>query len=236
MRQAFCFLISTLLALSLTGCSLLPIEGPVDTDTASQTVQSSQSVRPSDDETSDKPSDSDSDVNSSDKTEPNDILKTPLAQLTAEEQEQLANYLFEKYIPCSYGIFSDAKTLSSASVWSSVEALNRAVDGDESEESRKLENVLKKVAIYYPDTAFDPAKVRVYDPSTKTFAPSPADTWEYVLLSYAVTEDEITIVYENKPDINDPDGNTQQYATTLKNSATAGYFTFVSTVKTGAVG
>lgn len=165
-----------------------------------------------------------------------DILKTPISDLTADEQEQLAEYLFENYIPCSYGIFSDIKDLSSPSVWSSVEALNRVIDKDESNRSRTLDEVLKKVEIYYPDADFDPEKVRVYDKATKTFYASPAAEEEYVFLSYEVKDGQITIHYEDRPDENDLDTEPIKYATTLKNSATEGYFSFVSSVHTGAVG
>ncbi len=235
MRRWFCFLLSVFLVLSLAGCSFLPFEQK-NTDTDNPPKHSSS--RPSDKiSVSGGPvSDTDSHSDATDELPPRDILKLPIGQLEDGEQKQLADYLFEKYIPCSYGIFSDAKDLSSPSVWSSVEALNRKVDGDESEASRTLENVLKKVKIYYPQTPFDPLKVRVYDQTTKTFAPSPADTAEYVMLSYEVKGNEITIHYENKPDPGDPDGERRQYATTLTNSATAGYFTFLSSVRSGAVG
>ncbi len=236
-RRFFCFLISLLLIFSVAGCALPGID-PVNTDPA---PDKSESTHRTDSASDLPPSEPITDTGSAPTSsavdgEPHDILKTPIRDLTADEQERLAGYLFEKYIPCSYGIFSDVKNLSSASVWSSIEALNRTVDGDESADSRKLENVLKKIEIYYPDTAFDPTKVRVYDASTQTFAPSPADPSEYVMLSYEVKGDSITVHYEDKPDTNDPDAQPEQYATTLKNSQTEGYFTFVSSVRSGAVG
>lgn len=166
----------------------------------------------------------------------NDLLKTPIDQLTPAEQESLAEYLFENYIPCSYGIFSQVKDLSPSAIWSSVEALNRTVDKDESETSRTLDEVLKKVSIYYPGASFDPEKVRVYDKATKTFFASPPAEEEYVFLSYEVNNGRITIHYEDKPDPNDPQEEPVRYATTLKNSATEGYFSFISSVRTGAAG
>ncbi len=231
MRRFFCILISALLALSLAGCAFLPIDFP-DTPSDSSEHRVSSSTQ-----TTDKSSatTSDTDTIIPDKR-PHDIRQTPISQLTADEQKQLADYLFESYIPCSFGIFSDPSKLSSASVWSSVEALNRKVDGDESEESRTLEKVLEKVKIYYPDTPFNPEQVRVYDPATKTFAPSPADTQSYEMLSYEVKGDTITVHYQDKSDADDPDFEVRQYATTLKNSKTKGYFTFVSSETSGAVG
>ncbi len=233
MRRIICCFLSALLLFTLAGCSLLPTQ-PTDSE-PNKTVSSDQNG--STDSNNDSPAtNTENNDPQPDPTKPRDILKTPISQLLQDEQKALADYLFEKYIPCSFGLFSDAKDLSSPSVWSSVEALNRAVDGDESEDSRKLENVLKKIEIYYPETPFDPTKVRVYDEATQAFAPSPADTQQYEMLSYEVKEDQITIYYQNKPDENDPDADVQQYATTLKNSKTNGYFSFVSSVKSGAVG
>ena len=229
MRRFFCILISALLTLSLAGCAFLPIDFPdTHSDSSKHSVSSST-------HSTDKSAATTSDTDISDK-QPHDIRQTPISQLTADEQKQLADYLFESYIPCSFGIFTDPSKLSSASVWSSVEALNRKVDGDESEESRTLEKVLEKVKIYYPNTPFNPEQVRVYDASTKTFAPSPADTQSYEMLSYEVKGDTITVHYQDKSDANDPDFEVRQYATTLKNSQTKGYFTFVSSVTEGAVG
>ena len=231
MRRIFCIFLCVLLTLSLSACAFLPIDFPdfgsnTDSDTHSQQSASSSSDKTDKTQTSS----SDSDVTD---PEPHDILKTPISQLTADEQKDLANYLFEKYIPCSFGIFTDASKLSSPSVWSSVEALNRAVDGDESEESRTLDKVLKKVKIYYPDTPFDPTQVRVFDAATKTFAPSPANPQNYEMLSFEVKGDTITIHYQDSAD---SEFEILKYATTLKNSTTKGYFTFVSSVTEGAVG
>lgn len=167
---------------------------------------------------------------------PHDLMKTPISDLTQEEQKELAEYLFENYIPCSFGIFDDVKDLSSPSIWSSVEALNRRIDQDESDQSRTLAEVLKKVAVYFPDATFHPEKVRVYDKATQTFYASPASTEKYVFLSYEVKDGQITIHYEDQPDENDPEADPMQYATTLKNSSAEGYFAFVSSVRTGAVG
>lgn len=235
MRRILCCFLSALLLFTFAGCSFLPIE-PTDSE-LNKTVSSSDKTTNSKAETNSSVStNTESNDPQPDPSKPRDILKIPISQLLQDEQKALAEYLFEKYIPCSFGLFSDAKDLSSPAVWSSIEALNRTVDGDESEDSRKLENVLKKIEIYYPETPFDPTKVRVYDAVTETFAPSPADTQEYEMISYEVKDDQITVYYQNKPDENDPDADTQQYATTLKNSKTKGYFSFVSSVKSETVG
>lgn len=233
MKRFFIILLTAAFLAALTGCAFLPTDALRPTPDGSDTI-----VIHTDSDRTEASAPTDSDETDSGNTDgpSEDILKTPISDLTADGRKALADYLFETYIPCSYGIFADAKTLSSPAVWSSVEALNRAVDGDESAESRKLAKVLEKVEIYYPDTPFDPEKVRVYDKATQTFAPSPANEYEYILLSYEVKDGQITVFYEDKPDVNDPDAEPVQYATTLKNSATEGYFTFVSSVKTNAVG
>lgn len=232
MRRIFCCLLSVLLLLTFAGCSFFPMKWEnTHVGSDSGNIDTSASLNTDTNHTSDSETTPSSDV-----TKPRNILKTPVSQLLNDEAKQLADYLFEKYIPCSFGFFTDAKNLSSPAVWSSVEALNRAVDGDESEASRKLENVRKKVAIYYPETNFDPEKVRVYDAATQTFAPSPADTQQYEMLSYEVKDNEITIYYQDKPEEGSSDEEVQQYATTLKNSPTEGYFSFVSSVKSGSVG
>lgn len=236
MKRFFIILLTAAFLASLTGCAFLPTDSLRPTSDGSDTIvihTDSDSDRTG---SSAAPTDSDGIDSGNTDGAPEDILRTPVSNLSADGRKALADYLFETYIPCSYGIFADAKTLSSPAVWSSVEALNRAVDHDESAESRTLAKVLEKVAVYYPDTPFDPEKVRVYDKATRTFAPSPANEYEYILLSYEVKDGQITIFYEDKPDVNDPDAEPVQYATTLKNSATEGYFTFVSSVKTDAVG
>ncbi len=236
MRRIFCCLLSALLLLTFAGCSFLPIEWE-NTGSVSKpgNIASSSGQTSASNTDTDHTSDSET-TQSSDVSKPRDILKTPISQLLKDEGKALADYLFEKYIPCSFGFFTDAKTLSSPSVWSSIEALNRTVDGDESEESRKLENVKRKVEIYYPETPFDPEKVRVYDAATQTFAPSPADTQQYEMISYEIRGDEITVYYQDKPEEGASEEEVQQYATTLKNSPTEGYFSFVSSVKSGSVG
>ncbi len=234
MRRILCCLLFAFLLFSFVGCSFLPTP-PTDSE-PDKTVSSDKTTDTDVNANSSAVTNTESDDPQPDPTKPRDILNTPISQLLQDEQKSLAEYLFEKYIPCSFGLFTDAKDLSSPAVWSSIEALNRTVDGDESEDSRKLENVLKKIEIYYPNTEFDPAKVRVYDATTQTFAPSPADMQAYEMISYEVKDDQITIFYQNKPDENDPDADTQQYATTLKNSKTNGYFSFVASVKSGAVG
>ncbi len=237
MRRIFCFLISILLLLSFAGCTFLPVEwGNSDQKTTVSSGPSSGKTETDTNTDQTTLSDPATDDPSSDQTTVRDVLKIPISQLRKDEQSVLADYLFQHYIPCSFGLFTDAKTLSSPSVWSSVEALNRSVDGDESEASRKLENVLKKVEIYYPDTEFFPEKVRVYDAATKTFAPSPANTRQYEMLSYEVKGDEISIYYKDKPEGDTAGEEIQQYVTTLKNSPTQGYFAFVSSVKSESVG
>ena len=82
---------------------------------------------------------------------------------------------------------------------------------------------------------FDPAKVRSYDPTTETFMTSPTgDGEKYVFLSYSVEGDVIFIVYESHP--SNTDQEILRYRTALKNSATKGYFSFVSSVRLGAAG
>lgn len=230
MRRFYLGLISVFLLVCCTGCFFpSPATDTDGTNTGTGIVSSQSSGGWSTDSATDNTQGA-TDVVFSD-----EILKKPISQLSAGEQELLAGYLMEKYIPCSFGLFDQAKNLSSPSVWSSVEALNRAVDGDTSEESRTLSKVLEKVAVYYPDTPFDPEQVRVYDPATQTFFPSPETKSENRLLSYEVKGNTITLYYENKPD----EGLSQtitQYATTLKNSPKEGYFSFVSSIKSGSVG
>ena len=166
---------------------------------------------------------------------PRDILTAPVNTLTESEQKQLAQYLFEVYIPCSYGIFEDVSGLSSPSLWSSVEALNAAVDHDTSAASHTLKAVQEKVNVYYPGASFDPAKVRTYDPETETFLSSgQIVSEEYVFLSYTVEGNAISVLYEDIPDV---DGEEPlRYRTTLTNSETEGYFSFLSSVRIGAIG
>ncbi len=227
MRRICCFLMMGAMILTLSACSFLTLDPDPDVTTLTP--------KPPFSEHSENPS-SDTEKPVTDTEKKPAYFTKKIADLTEKEQDELAEYLFETYIPCSYGIFADGSKISSPSVWSSVEALNRKLDGDTSAASRTLENVQKKVKIYFPDTDFNPEKVRVYDKETKTFAPSPADNFEYVLLSYEVKGGNITVYYEDKPDANDPEFVPEKYATTLKNSTAEGYFSFVSSVKTDAVG
>lgn len=230
MRRFSLGLISVILLVCFTGCFFpSPATDTGGTDTGTDLSSSQGSTVASTDVSSD------STQGTTDVVFSDEILKKSIAQLSPQEQELLADYLMEKYIPCSFGLFQQAQNLSSASVWSSVEALNRSVDGDTSEESRTLAKVLEKVAVYYPDTPFDPNDVRVYDPATQTFFPSPETKSENRLLSYEVKGDTITLYYENKPN-EDLTQTVTQYATTLKNSPTKGYFSFVSSIKSGSVG
>ncbi len=229
MRRALCVFLTGVLLLSLSSCYFLREKPGPDPDI--------YTLNPSKPSTSVSGTDPDTDTEKTTDTENKDTFLTKdISDLTKAEEKDLAEYLFENYIPCSYGIFTDATSVSSPSVWSSVEALNRKIDGEESEESRKLENVLKKVKIYFPETEFDPEQVRVYNKKTKTFAPSPAANFEYEFISYEVKGDQITVRYKDKPDVNDPESEPVEYATTLKQSPAEGYFAFVSSVKTNAVG
>ncbi len=227
MRRFFCFLLMGVLILSLSACAFFgPNPNPDVTTLAPKPSFSTNTEGPVTDTEPPLP----------DPEEKPAYLTEKIGDLTEKEQDALAEYLFATYIPCSYGIFADVSKVSSPSVWSSVEALNRAIDKDESAASRELKNVRKKVEIYFPHAEFNPEKVKVYDKTTQTFAPSPAQHFEYVLLSYEVKGQTITVYYEDKPDANDPEFVPEKYATTLKNSTAEGYFAFVSSVKTDAVG
>ena len=227
MKKRVISLFLILLLLSFCGCTLF--EAPVDDpggSLSSGTQSGSVSSDPAGTTDSADPSGTDADP------EPHDIMKTPPSQLTKSEQAALAQYLFENYIPCSYGIFSQVQDLSSATVWSSVEALNQMIDKDTSAESRKLKAVQAKVERYFPGAEFDAESVRLYDKETESFYESPFTPAKYVFLAYEVQGDRITVYYED-----DPNGEDRaQYATTLKQSTEEGYFSFVSSVRTGAVG
>ena len=163
-----------------------------------------------------------------------DVKTTPIASLTQAERDTLAQYLFKHYIPCCYGIFSSPSELSSSSIWISVETLNSVIDRDVSAESHALNAVNEKVKIYYPEADFRAEDVRLYDKKTETFRTSPIELQEYKYLSYEVNGGRITVYYEDVPE--DEDADPGRYATTLKNSTVEGYFSFVSTVRVGAVG
>ncbi|MBO5222630.1 MAG: hypothetical protein J6C26_09990 [Clostridia bacterium] len=163
-----------------------------------------------------------------------DVKTTPIADLTPTEQETLAQYLFEHYVPYCYGVFDSTADLSSASLWASIYALNGAVDGDASAATLTREDAMKKAARYYPGATFVPEDIRMFNKETQTFMPAPAQDQKYKLLSFEVKEDLIVIYYEDIPE--DTDQAPGQYATTLKNSAESGYFSFVSTLRVGAVG
>ncbi len=163
-----------------------------------------------------------------------DIKTTPIKDLNEAEQQALADYLFEHYIPGNFGVYTSPKDLSSASVWASVEALNRIVSGDTSEDSRTLSAVLEKVSTYYPEAPFDPTQVRLYDASTQTFAASPFQKRTFTYLSHQVTGNTITLYYQSVPEHEGEEAG--QFATTLKNSTVKGYFSFVSTLRVDAVG
>ncbi len=234
MRKSLLGILCLMLALCCTGCFQMPQILLPGTDTGTGTtpgssvMQSAGGASVTDTETSDKTTDTDIPA-------PHDILKTPIGQLTADEQKELADYLFETYVPCVSGLFADGTKVSSSAVWLSVNALNKAVDNDESEQSRTLDKVLEKVKIYYPDATFTPQSVPLYDEGTKTFRAPAGEEKEYELLSYEVKENTVTLYYQDKP--NEASFNTpMQYAVTLKNASTPGYFAFVSSVKSGAVG
>lgn len=167
---------------------------------------------------------------------PRDLLSTPISDLTEEECAQLAQYLFETYIPCSYGLFSSVQELSSRTLWSSLEALNQTVDGDTSTGAHALSTVRKRLEIYYPGAAFDPTEVRTYDPETETFLPSQITVeQDYIFRSYTVQDGIITICYSDRPDAASSE-EPLQYRTALKNASVPGYFSFVSSQRDGAVG
>lgn len=164
-----------------------------------------------------------------------EMLSAPLSSLTPQEADLVAQYLFQIYLPCSFGLYDSVAALKSPSIWSSVEALNAAVDNDTSEASHRLESVLEKVRIYYPDAEFDPTAVRVYDKDTKTFLRSDRiESEPFVFLSCEIHDGMISITYEDLPDA---DGEPPvRYRTTLKNSTKKGYFSFVSSVRDSAIG
>lgn len=169
-----------------------------------------------------------------DPDEERDVTKTPIASLNEKEQKALADYLFQTYIPCNFGVYTATDELTSASLWASVEALNRAVDGDTSEESRTLQAVTEKVSLYFPNAAFVPEDVRLYDKTTQTFKASPAQKRTFTDMTFEVSGDTITLYYRSVPQYEGEEAG--QYATTLKNSTENGYFSFVSTLRTDAVG
>ena len=77
----------------------------------------------------------------------------------------------------------------------------------------------------------------MYDALTETFLATPAGPEEeYVFVEYEIKDGTIVIYYEDLPLEDDPESEPVKYATTLKNSGTEGYFSFVSSVRTGAVG
>ena len=169
---------------------------------------------------------------------PQDILKTPIGELNAEKQQELAQYLFENYLPCSFGLYDSPEKITSASIWASIEALNSKIDGDTSEATRTLADATAKATRYYPNATFNPEEVRVYNKNTQTFmgVAMPVQPLECILLSFEVKDGQITLYYEDKPDATDPEAEIITYATTLKNSTEEGYFSFVSSVRTDAVG
>lgn len=169
-----------------------------------------------------------------DPNEERDVTKTPIASLNEKEQKALADYLFEAYIPCNFGVYATTEDLTSASLWASVEALNRTVDKDTSEQSRTLQAVTEKVSLYFPNATFVPEDVRLYDRTTQTFKASPAQKRSFTDLTFEVSGDTITLYYRSVPQYEGEEAG--QYATTLKNSTESGYFSFVSTLRTDAVG
>ena len=78
----------------------------------------------------------------------------------------------------------------------------------------------------------------MYNKNTQTFmgVAMPVQPLECILLSFEVKDGQITLYYEDKPDATDPEAEIITYATTLKNSTEEGYFSFVSSVRTDAVG
>lgn len=163
-----------------------------------------------------------------------DVKTTPIAEMTESEGEELAQYLFERYVPNCFSIFESTSDLSSATLWPSIYALNGAVDEDVSDQTLTREDALKKVARYYPGATFVPEDIRMFNKTTQTFLPAPGQAQEYKFLSWEIKEDCITVYYEDIPE--DKDQLPGQYATTLKNSEESGYFSFVSTLRVGIVG
>lgn len=166
---------------------------------------------------------------------PRDVLSTPICDLTESERDELAQYLFTVYIPCSFGLFASVETLSSATLWSSVEALNKLTDGDVSPQSHTKDAVEKRVALFFPGSNFSPEAVRTYDAQTQTFLTSDVTVGEYEYLSYSVQGDTIAIIYRDLPDPADGQ-EPPTYRTVLKNAETDGYFAFVSSQRVDAEG
>jgi hypothetical protein len=154
------------------------------------------------------------------------------------DRSWLCIFSFENYLPCSFGLYDSPEKITSASVWASIEALNSKIDGDTSEATRTLADATAKAARYYPNATFNPEEVRVYNKNTQTFmgVAMPVQPLECILLSFEIKDGQITLYYEDKPDATDPEAEIITYATTLKNSTEEGYFSFVSSVRTDAVG
>ena len=163
-----------------------------------------------------------------------DVTVTPIAQLTESEGDALAEYLFTYYIPNCFDIFESTAELSSATLWPSIYALNQGVDQDTSEQTLTRADAVAKAYRYYPGATFVPEDIRMFDKSTQTFRPAPPEVRPYTFLSYEIKGDTITVYYQEIPE--DEDQTPGQYATTLKNSTESGYFSFVSTLRVGAVG
>ncbi|MBP3301411.1 MAG: hypothetical protein J6M34_07920 [Clostridia bacterium] len=243
-KKCFVLFLTAVLVLSLAACAADPAEEspsedftrtertdltsvsdslsePSDTDAIFSETASEASEPPATEEISDGPA------------ENRDVLTTPIAYMTDSEEAELAQYLFERYVPCCFGVFESVSDLTSTSLWTSVVALNETVDRAPAEEAGKLENVKAKIARYYPGSTFNPAEVRMFNEETQTFPAIPITLQEYVFLSSERQGDAITVYYRDVPA---DDSEPGQYATTLKKSTESGYFSFVSTRRVGAVG
>lgn len=163
-----------------------------------------------------------------------DVTVTPIGDLTESEGDELAQYLFETYIPYCFGIFENTAELSSSTLWPSIYALNAAVDGDTSETTLTKTDAIKKAARYFPGANFVPEEIRMFNKLTQTFQPAPAPEQNYTFLSYEINGEQITVYYEDIPE--DVDQTPGQYATTLVNCSEEGYFSFISTTRISAVG
>ena len=242
-KKLLTLLLSAILLFTLAACAAAPAEErpsertenapqadtalPSDSEPVSE--ESTESETESTAENTDVPTTELTDA----PAENRDVLTTPIAYMTDSEEEELAQYLFANYVPCCFGVFESPADLTSTALWTSIAALNSVLDPNGGEEAGKLENVQKKIALFYPGSAFQPEEVRMFSQETQTFPAIPITLQEYVFLSSQRSGDTITIYYRDVPA---DDSEPNQYATTLKKSTENGYFSFVSTRRAGAVG
>lgn len=238
-------LLLAIFVLSLAACATAPAEERPSEDLITSTQTDAEPATESNDfpvpsDTASEPSDLSSENTqipttkiTDAPTENRDVLTTPISYMTDAEEAELAQYLFQNYVPCCFGVFETPADLSATSLWTSVVALNETVDKLPAEDAGKLENVTAKIARYYPGCTFHPEEVRMFNKETQTFPAIPITLQEYVFLSSQRTGDSITVYYRDVPA---DDSEPNQYATTLKKSTENGYFSFTSTRRVGAVG